>query len=154
MLWKYDVALCIMLCFMIWQTVQNLIVKQCLICSCVEFIQLSQWCEGVAAQVFFSRWSSSMFSFYQFLDSILFYDEHCDSTLDFMAFFILNYMFRLSETKFWFCKCSSSSILWNIGFNMLPSDFFMSCLDSLPGYYIGEFKTLQLIVFASFGAVN
>ena len=32
--------------------------------------------------------------------------------------------------------------------NMLPSDFFVLCLDST-----GEFQALQLIVHASFGAV-
>ena len=34
----------------------------------------------------------------------------------------------------------------NIGFNILPLDSFLSCLDYLLGYSIGEFQTLQLIV--------
>ena len=42
----------------------------------------------------------------------------------------------------------------NIGLNLLPSDSFMSCLDSLLGYSTEEFQVLQLIVFAVFGAVE
>ena len=42
----------------------------------------------------------------------------------------------------------------NIGFNMLPSDFFMSYLDSLLGYSRREFHALQLVVFVAFGAVD
>ena len=40
------------------------------------------------------------------------------------------------------------------GLNMLPSDSFMACLYSLLGYSKGEFKALQLIVLAVFGAVD
>ena len=40
----------------------------------------------------------------------------------------------------------------NIGLNMFPLD--MSCLHSLPGYSTGEFRALQLIVLAAFGAVD
>ena len=47
-----------------------------------------------------------------------------------------------------FCACTFS---WNIGLNMLPSDSFMSCYNSLLGYYIGEFQASQLIVLALFG---
>ena len=36
----------------------------------------------------------------------------------------------------------------NIGLNMLPSDSFMSRLQSLQGYSTGEFQALQLIVLA------
>ena len=42
----------------------------------------------------------------------------------------------------------------NIGLNMLPSDSFMSRLDSLLGYATGVFQTLQLIVLVVFGAVD
>ena len=42
----------------------------------------------------------------------------------------------------------------NIGLNMLPSNSFMLCLDSLLGYFAGEFKALQLIILAVFGAVD
>ena len=38
----------------------------------------------------------------------------------------------------------------NIRLNMLPLDFFMSCLDSLLEYSTGEFQALQLIVLAEF----
>ena len=41
-----------------------------------------------------------------------------------------------------------------IELNMLPADSFMSCLDSLLGYFTGEFRALQLIVFAVFGAMD
>ena len=37
---------------------------------------------------------------------------------------------------------------------MLPSDSFMSCLDSLICYSAGDFQVLQLIVFAVFDAVD
>ena len=37
---------------------------------------------------------------------------------------------------------------------IVPSDPFMSCLDSLLGCSTGEFQALQLIVLAVFGAVD
>ena len=42
----------------------------------------------------------------------------------------------------------------NIGFNMVPSDPFMSHLATLLGYSAGEFQALQLIVLATFGVVD
>ena len=45
-------------------------------------------------------------------------------------------------------------LILNIGLNMLPSDSFMSCLDSLLGYSIGDLQALQLIVLVMFGAVD
>ena len=42
----------------------------------------------------------------------------------------------------------------NIGFNMVPSDPFMSYLATQLGYFAGEFQTLQLIVLATFGVVD
>ena len=42
----------------------------------------------------------------------------------------------------------------NIGFNMLPSDPFMSHLATQLGYSAGEFQALQLIVLATFGVVD
>ena len=42
----------------------------------------------------------------------------------------------------------------NIGLNMFPLDSFMSCLHSLLGYSTGELQALQLIVLATFGAVD
>ena len=50
-----------------------------------------------------------------------------------------------------FCPWTFSLL---IGLNMLPSDSFMSCLDFLPGYSTGEFRALQLIALAVFGAVD
>ena len=41
-----------------------------------------------------------------------------------------------------------------IGFNMLPSDPFMSHLATQLGYSAGEFQALQLIVLATFGVVD
>ena len=41
----------------------------------------------------------------------------------------------------------------NIGFNMVPSDPFMSHLATQLGYSAGEFQALQLIVLATFGVV-
>ena len=42
----------------------------------------------------------------------------------------------------------------NIGFNMVPSDPFMSHLATQLGYSAGEFHALQLIVLAAFGVVD
>ena len=42
----------------------------------------------------------------------------------------------------------------NIGFNMVPSDPFMSHLATQLGYSAGEFPALQLIVLATFGVVD
>ena len=36
----------------------------------------------------------------------------------------------------------------------VASDSFVSCLDSLQGYFTGEFQALQLIVLAVFGAAD
>ena len=42
----------------------------------------------------------------------------------------------------------------NIGFNMVPSDPFMSHLATQLGYSVGEFQAVQLIVLAAFGVVD
>ena len=42
----------------------------------------------------------------------------------------------------------------NIGFNMVPSDPFMSHLATQLAYSAGEFQALQLIVLAAFGVVD
>ena len=42
----------------------------------------------------------------------------------------------------------------NIGFNMVPSDPFMSHLATQLEYSAGEFQALQLIVLATFGIVD
>ena len=42
----------------------------------------------------------------------------------------------------------------NIGFNVVPSDPFMSHLATQLGYSAGEFRALQLIVLATFGVVD
>ena len=42
----------------------------------------------------------------------------------------------------------------NIGFNMVPSDPFMSHLATQLGYSVGEPQALQLIVIAAFGVVD
>ena len=43
---------------------------------------------------------------------------------------------------------------FDTGLSMFPLDSFMSCLHSLPGYSIGEFQALQLIVLAAFGVMD
>ena len=48
----------------------------------------------------------------------------------------------------------SLDLFENIGFNMVPSDPFMSHLATRLGYSAGEFQALQLIVLATFGAVD
>ena len=44
--------------------------------------------------------------------------------------------------------------LLNIGLNMLPSDSFVSFLDSLLVYSKGEFQAWQMIVLGVLGAVD
>ena len=51
------------------------------------------------------------------------------------------------------CFCPST-FFQNIGFNMVPSDLFMSHLATQLGYSAGEFQALQLIVLATFGVVD
>ena len=51
------------------------------------------------------------------------------------------------------CFCPWT-IFQNIGFNMAPSDPFMSHLAIQPGYSAGVFQALQLIVLVTFGVVD
>ena len=51
------------------------------------------------------------------------------------------------------CFCPWT-LFQNIGFNMVPSDPFMSHLATQLGYSAGEFQSLQLIVLATFGVVD
>ena len=48
----------------------------------------------------------------------------------------------------------SLDLLWNIGFNTVLTDPFMSHLATQLGYAVGEFQALQLIVLAAFGVVD
>ena len=106
-----------------------------------------------------------MCSFYYFLDTVLImvYIQWLQLLLEFLCplLFILTYTLKLSETRwFWFCNYAPAwmflplELLLNIGLNMLPSDPFMSYLDSLLWYCTGEFQALHLIVLAVFGAVD
>ena len=75
--------------------------------------------------------------------------------------FILNYMLKLSVRS---SSGSANAHLpgcfrpWTfpfiIGLNMLLSDPFMWCLDSLLGYSSGESQALQVIVLSVFDAVD
>ena len=51
----------------------------------------------------------------------------------------------------WFCPWT---FFQNIGFNMVPSDPFMSHLATQLGYSAGDFQALQLIFLAVFGIVD
>ena len=51
------------------------------------------------------------------------------------------------------CFCSWT-FFQNIGFNVVPSDPFMSHLATQLGYSAGEFQALQLIVLATFGVMD
>ena len=51
------------------------------------------------------------------------------------------------------CFCPRT-FFQNIGFNMVPSDPFMSHLATQLGYSAGEHQALQLIVLATFGVVD
>ena len=73
-------------------------------------------------------------------------------------------VFVLNNTLILCIWCSTIShlpgcfCLWtfcqNIGFNMVPSDRFMSHLATQLGYSAGQFQALQLIVLAAFGVVD
>ena len=47
-----------------------------------------------------------------------------------------------------------TDVVWNLGWNKLPPDSFLSDLYSQVEYSTGEFKALQLIVFVVFGVVD
>ena len=78
--------------------------------------------------------------------------------------FVFVLMFVLNNTLILGIWCSTIphlqgcfcpwTFLQNIGFNMVPSDPFMSHLATQLGYSAGEFQALQLIVLATFGLVN
>ena len=51
------------------------------------------------------------------------------------------------------CFCPWT-FFYNIGFNMVPSDPFMSHLATQLGYSVGGFQAWQLIVLATFGVVD
>ena len=51
------------------------------------------------------------------------------------------------------CFCPWT-LFQNVGFNMVPSDPFMSHLATQLGYSAGESQALQLIVLAAFGVVD
>ena len=46
------------------------------------------------------------------------------------------------------------TLFQNIGFNTIPSDPFITHLDTQLGYYTGELQALQLIDLVAFGVVN
>ena len=48
----------------------------------------------------------------------------------------------------------SLNLLQNIGFNIVPSDPFMSHLSTKLGYSAGGFQALQLIALATFGVMD
>ena len=68
----------------------------------------------------------------------------------------------LPDTLKWMCQTRSHlsgcfcpwTFFQNIGFNMVPSEPFMSHLATQLGYSAGEFQALQLIVLAAFGVVD
>ena len=89
----------------------------------------------------------------------------------FIYIYIIGFLWPLS--LFWitpliFLKLSSSSsanthlpgcfrpwtFLLNIGLNMLPSEYFTSCLDFLLRYSTEEFRALHLIVLVMFGTMD
>ena len=57
-----------------------------------------------------------------------------------------------------FCSLDNHIRPWTLSLNiwlkMLPSNSFMSCLDSLLGYYTGELQPWQLIVLVVFGVID
>ena len=65
---------------------------------------------------------------------------------------------RLFKRRLSICPSPGCFCPWtffqNIGFNMVPSDPFMSHLATQLGYSAGEFQALQLIVLATFGVVD
>ena len=73
--------------------------------------------------------------------------------------FILNYTVRLSERSSYSPNAQLPECFrpWtfslNIGLNMLPSEWPISCSHPLLRYSTGEFQVSQLIFIAAFGAV-
>ena len=104
-------------------------------------------------------------SFYNFLDRIIFHhDFHHDSydyhweiymAIHYFLNYTLGFLSSSGSANTELLRCFRPwTFSLNIGWNMLPSDSFMSCLHSLLGYSTGEFQALQLIVLAVFGAVD
>ena len=116
---------------------------------------LSDWFGCVVLVLNFIRGSC-----HYFLDRILFHHD-----FHHWNFMTINYLL-ICTLGFLYISSSASANAqlpgcfrpWtfslNIGLDMFPSDSFMSCLHSLLGYSAGEFQALQLIVPATFGAVN
>ena len=92
-----------------------------------------------------------MYSFYQFLDRILFHYDSYEYHWNLMAIpFITSYHVLTScsgsaKTRLPECFCPWTLPL-NIGLNMLPSDYFMSSLDYLLGCSTRDLKALQMIL--------
>ena len=96
-----------------------------------------------------------MYSFYQFLNSMLFSHDGCDYCWD---IYVNCYSFKSTHLGFQKLGCFGTAAThlpgcfcpWtfslNIGLNMLPLDFFISWLYCLLIYSTAESHDLQLIV--------
>ena len=106
------------------------------------------------------------YSCHYFLDRIIFHhDFHHDCGDYHWDFMPINYHLIYTLDFLYISKSGSANAQlpgcfcpWtfslNIGLSIFPLDSFMSCLHSLLGYSTGEFRALQLIVFAAFGTVD
>ena len=127
--------------------------------------QASAWCEpksSVLIYIYIYVYIYALlyeFCFLLFTNCVLLSDDNSliPGCLWLLAFFLNNTLIL----GIW---CSTSPHLpgcfcpWtffhNIGFNMVPSDPFMSHLATQFGYSAGEFQALQLILLATFGVVD
>ena len=107
-----------------------------------------------------SSWVECHFCFLWFTNCVLLSDDTCNSLIPGLWLLV----FVLNNTLILGIWCSTIPHLpgcfcpWtffqNMGFNMVPSDPFMSHLATQLGYSAGEFQVLQLIVLAAFGVVD
>ena len=98
------------------------------------------------------------FGFLWFTNCVLLYDKYSNTRM--LVTFGICFE-QLFDTRYLvFCNLSPPRMFcpWiffqNIGFNIVPSDPFMSHLATQLGNSAGEFQALQLTVLAAFGVVD
>ena len=114
-------------------------------------------CRTVFENVRFLCWMPIVV-FFSFTSCVFIYDNKTNTEM------LVTIGIRLKQhfgaRYFAFCNLSPTVMFcpWtffqNIGFDMVPSDPFMSHPDTQLGYSTGEFQALQLIVIAAFGVVD
>ena len=122
--------------------------------SCTPSYSIGLYFWGVC-----SSWVECHFPFLWFTNCVLLSDDNnlIPGCL-WLLVFVLNNTFILGiwcstipHLPGWFCPWT---FFRNIGFNMVPSDPFMSHIATQLGYSAGEFHALQLIVRVAFGVMD